>query len=66
MLLPIEQSKRAQLLSLLGILLSGAIALSSTTFLGNAMAGLMLRALNNFKAGDFLSVKEEFGRVTER
>ena len=43
MVLPITDSARGQLLSLFGILLSAAIALSATTFLGNIMAGGMLR-----------------------
>ena len=38
--LPVNDAVRGQLLSLLGILLSAAIALSSTTFIGNIMAGL--------------------------
>jgi small-conductance mechanosensitive channel len=64
LLMPISDSARGQLLSLLGILLSAAIALSSTTFLGNIMAGMMLRSMRNFKPGDFVSVKEYFGRVS--
>jgi small-conductance mechanosensitive channel len=66
MALPITESSRAQLLSLLGILLSAAIALSSTTFLGNIMAGIMLRSVRAFRAGDFIRVGEHFGRVSER
>ena len=57
---------RGQLLQLLGILLSAAIALSSTTLLGNAMAGLMLRFVGSYRIGDFLRVEEHFGRVTEQ
>ncbi len=64
--LPISDTTRAQLLSLLGILLSAAIALSSTTFLGNIMAGMMLRAVRPFKGGDFIRIGEHFGRVSER
>ena len=64
--LPVAPDTRAQLLSLFGLLLSAAIALSSTTFLGNMMAGLMLRAVRSFRTGDFLRVGEHFGRVTER
>ncbi len=64
--LPIEDSTRGQLLSLLGIVLSAAIALSSTTLIGNAMAGLVLRATRGFRTGDFLQVGEHFGRVSER
>ena len=66
MVLPIDNVRRGQLLSLLGILLSAAIALSSTTLLGNAMAGFMLRAIRNFKPGDFIKVGEHFGRVSDR
>lgn len=63
---PIPDSQKGQVLSLLGIVLSAAIALSSTTFLGNAMAGLMLRSVRGFRIGDFISVGEHFGRVSER
>ena len=66
MSLPIGDVARGQLLSLVGIVLSAAIALSSTTFIGNAMAGLMLRAVRSFRAGDFIRVGEHFGRVSER
>ena len=66
MVLPLSDNKRGQLLSLLGILLTAAIALSSTTFLGNIMAGLMLRAVKNFRAGDFIKIGDHFGRVSER
>ncbi|MCD6161877.1 MAG: mechanosensitive ion channel [candidate division Zixibacteria bacterium] len=66
MALPISDSSRGQLLSLLGILLSAAIALSSTTILGNAMAGFMLRIIQSFKPGDYIRVGEYFGRVSER
>ena len=38
--LPVGDTTRGQLLSLIGILLSAAIALSSTTFIGNIMAGI--------------------------
>ena len=64
--LPISDSLRGQLLSLLGILITAAIALSATTFVGNIMAGLMLRAVRNFRAGDFIRVGDHFGRVSER
>jgi len=64
--LPIRDATRGQLLTLAGILLSAAIALSSTTFIGNAMAGVMLRAVRNFRTGDFVRVGEHFGRVSER
>jgi small conductance mechanosensitive channel len=62
--LPLGDTIRGQLLSLLGILMSAAIALSSTTFLGNVMAGLMLRGVRSFRAGEFIRVGEHFGRVS--
>lgn len=64
--LPPTPATRGQLLGFPGIVLSAAVALSSTTILGNAMAGLMLRVLGNFRVGDFVRVEAYFGRVTER
>lgn len=64
--LPIDDPTQEELLRLLGLLLSAAIALSATTFLSNAMGGLMLRSVSNFKIGDFIRVDDQFGRVTER
>lgn len=63
--LPIGDSTRGQILSFLGIVVTAAIALSSTTFLGNMMAGLMIKAVRNFRVGDFIRVGENFGRVSE-
>jgi len=63
--LPLSESMKGQLLGLIGILLSGVLALSATTFVGNIMAGLMLRAMRNFRPGDFIRVGEHFGRVSE-
>jgi small conductance mechanosensitive channel len=60
----LSETSRGQLLSLIGILLSAAIALSSTTLMGNAMAGLMLRSIKSFRPGDFVRVGNHFGRVT--
>ncbi|UCG61067.1 MAG: mechanosensitive ion channel [Candidatus Zixiibacteriota bacterium] len=64
--LPVSDSLRGQLLSLIGILLSAAIALSSTTFIGNIMAGFMLRVVRSFRSGDFIQVGDSFGKVSER
>lgn len=66
LVLPLGDTLRGQLLSLIGIVVSAGIALSSTTFLGNAMAGVMLRAVKNFRTGDFISSGDHFGRVSER
>lgn len=65
LVLPISSSTRSDLMTLLGIITSAAIALSSTTFVGNAMAGFLLRIVRNFKSGDFVQVGEYFGRVSE-
>lgn len=66
LVLPVSESTRGDLLSLLGLLLSVVVAISSTTFVANAMAGLMLRAVKSFHHGDFIRAGEHFGRVTER
>lgn len=63
--LPVSENTRGQLLSLLGLVLTAVIALSSTTFVANAMAGLMLRAVGGFRPGDFVRIGEHFGRVSE-
>lgn len=66
LLIPMSDNTRGQVLSLLGIVLTGVIALSSTTFVANVMAGLMLRMIKSFHPGDFIRIGEQFGRVTER
>jgi len=63
---PLEDGIRGNLISLFGIALTGVVALSSTTLASNAMAGLMLRAVRNFKRGDYIRCGEFLGRVTER
>ncbi len=64
--LPMSETSRGQILSLLGIVVTAVIALSSTTFVANIMAGLMLRAVNSFGPGDFIKSETFFGKVTER
>jgi small-conductance mechanosensitive channel len=63
---PLTDSQQGQLLSLLGLLMSASIALSSSSFVGNAMAGVMLRVVRSFQLGDFVRVGDHFGRVSER
>jgi len=65
-MLPLDGGVRGQLLTLVGIIISVTISLSSSTFLGNAMAGIMLKSVRNFRSGDFVQVGDHFGRVTER
>lgn len=64
--IPLEDQIRKETFSLVGIVLSAALALSSTTFLGNLIAGGMLRTVRHFDLGDWVRVGEHFGRVTER
>jgi small conductance mechanosensitive channel len=66
LVLPVPHVLRGQLLTLFGIVLSAAITLASTTFVGNVMAGVMLKAVRNFHSGDFVRVGQHFGRVTQR
>lgn len=57
---------RKDLLGLFGLLASAAIALASSTLLGNILAGFMLRSIDNLEPGDFVRVEDKFGRVTLR
>jgi small-conductance mechanosensitive channel len=63
---PLEENLQGNLISLFGIAVTGVIALSSTTLVSNAMAGFMLRAVRNFKRGDYIRCGDFLGRVTER
>jgi len=62
-LMPISDQTQGQVLGFIGILLSATIALSSTTLVGNALAGLMLKALKDCRPGDYISVCDHAGRV---
>lgn len=64
--LPVIESSRNQLLGLLGVLLSGVIAFSSTTIVSNLMAGVVLRMNKPFRTGDFIRCNGFEGRVTEK
>jgi len=62
--LPISENLKGDIISLLGIVISATFALSSTTILGNALAGIMSRIIGHFRIGDFIRINEYFGRVT--
>lgn len=64
--LPLSDSTRGQVLSLIGVVITALIALSSTTLVANMMAGVLLRIVNSLRPGDFIRVGEHFGRVSER
>jgi len=63
--LPVPPAVRGQLIGLLGLLASAVFALASATFVGNAMAGLMLRSVRSFQPGDFIEVMGHLGRISE-
>lgn len=64
--LPIDKSFKGQILSFLGIIISAGIALSSTTVLGNLIAGFMNNSMNRFRNGDLIRIGEFQGRVTKK
>lgn len=64
--LPMSGAQKGQITSLIGIVLSAVLGLSSTTFIGNALAGIALKLRKSFKPGDFIQVNDVFGRVTEQ
>ncbi len=64
--LPIENETKKQLLGLVSVIVTGVIALSSTTLVANILAGFMLRSVGHFKGGDFIRIDQHFGRVTDR
>lgn len=64
--LPVQESSRNQLLGLLGVLLSGVIAFSSTSIVANFMAGLVLTLNRPFKTGDYIRCNGLAGRVIEK
>ena len=63
--MPLSEAIQNQILALIGILLSGVIAFSSTTIVSNVMAGLVLRFNKPFRLGDFVRVNGFSGRVAE-
>ncbi len=66
LVLPIDKSLKGQILSLFGIVISAGIALSSTTILGNLLAGFMNNSMNRFKNGDLIKIGDYQGRVIRR
>ena len=66
LVMPLAEPTKHELLRLFGVVLTAVIALASTTFVSNAMAGLTLLAIRSFRRGDFIRVGEHFGRVTEK
>jgi len=64
--LPMSPEQKGHITSLIGIVLSAVLGLSSTTFIGNALAGIALKLRRSFKPGDYIKVNDIYGRVTEQ
>ncbi|MGB7386543.1 mechanosensitive ion channel family protein [Pseudomonas neustonica] len=64
--LPVSEGSRNQIIALLGLLVSGVFAFSSSNIFANLAAGILLRITKPFVIGDFISVGAHFGRVAER
>lgn len=64
--LPIDKAMKSQILSILGIIVSAGIALSSTTILGNLLAGIMNNSMNRFRNGDLIKIGDFHGRVIKK
>jgi len=64
--MPIDKSLKGQILGFLGIIISAGIALSSTTVLGNLIAGIMNNSMNRFRNGDLIKIGDFHGRVVKR
>ena len=63
-LAPIDD--KASIINVLGLAVTAIIGLSSTTFVSNAMAGLMLKFMKSFEIGDFIRVNGFFGGVKSK
>lgn len=64
--LPVNEGSRNQIIALLGLLISGVFAFSSSNIFANLASGILLRITKPFVIGDFISVGSHFGRVAER
>ena len=66
LVLPIDKALKGQILAFLGIIISAGIALSSTTVLGNMIAGIMNNSMNRFRNGDLIKIGDFHGRVIRK
>jgi small-conductance mechanosensitive channel len=63
---PIDRTLKGQIISFLAIIISAGIALSSTTVLGNLIAGIMNNSMKRFRNGDLIKIGDLQGRVTKK
>lgn len=66
LVLPFDKALQGQILAFLGIIISAGIALSSTTVLGNMIAGIMNNSMNRFRNGDLIKIGNLHGRVIRK
>jgi len=66
LVLPIDKTLKGQILGFFGIIISAGIALSSTTVLGNMIAGIMNNSMNRFRNGDLIKIGDFHGRVIKK
>ena len=67
LVLPIEnKTLQGQIVGFLAIIVSAGIALSSTTILGNLIAGIMNNSMKRFRNGDMIKIGDFHGRVTSK
>ena len=64
--LPIDIGLKGEIISFMAIIISAGIALSSTTLLGNVIAGLMNNSMKRYKNGDLVKIGDWQGRITQR
>jgi len=64
--MPIDKTLKGQVVSFLAIVVSAGIALSSTTVLGNLIAGIMNNSMNRFRNGDLIKIGDFQGRVSKK
>lgn len=63
---PGDNDVRNSLLGLYGLLITALIGLTASTYVGNGLAGLILRSRGAFSDGDFIRAGDVFGGVTDR
>ena len=66
LVLPIDKSLKGQILGFMGIIISAGIALSSTTVLGNLIAGIVNNSMRRFRNGDLIKIDDIHGRVIKK
>lgn len=53
-------------LKAVGVIASVVLTLSSSTLVANGLSGLMLQAQRHFRPGDYLRVRDDFGKVNRQ